>query len=855
MTQITPTEEQEYINKLSKEFLITHTREQELETLAQLNNREIEDIKGYHGREILELLQNIDDAFEKKRKENPDLAETAKAKIEYKNNILTISNTGTSFDKNGIKSICAGNLSTKNSDYLGNKGTGFRSVLNWASKIFIYSGNFNIEFSEEIAKSKFEEIKENPQIIKNKEYQQQHGKSLYIPMLSVPRNVEPIDKNGFDTIIQITIDKNRNDDNFSVGKQIEEFDFKSLLFLPNIAEISFEIEDNTYSYKKEKDDNSTDELTIFNLTNSNNPGANEAYYFDSKTISKAVQWKNETEKRDIKIAIAIPYNKNQKEIYKIYSFFPCLNTQSPFNAIFHGTYNLGSDRNNIATDNEKANQKVIEEQLKFYVEFAMKFTKPEFNTRAIEILTPNNFSFEYWTFKSAFGKFDLEEFYLDLLSEAKILPTVNDSFISIKENPKLFTAEFPNVIRGEQFNDLLQLLETEANDNLIKKIASKNDIDLNYTVETLCEKINNSIINWSIEDKVKIFFWWENQFKEKDFLPKLLKDRSDSYIEYKSDCYFVVGSAIADIPKWANFRELNSQYSDKLFEYAKNEETIKNEITNENPVHRVLARTISNINFQYVDNNTIISTIYKFVNKDYDKSIEFLKWLWTNYGQKENWKFNAFDDTWLFPTTQKTTFDSKKCYFGADYGNEFGRKLFKNTSYEEIISYNVFSIEQDEIDLFKNFLKKFGVLEMPEIKTVTKHKDDQYIQFAKRQIKYPIQNWSWGEEYYERDINISSLTVSTIENLAEILGNLSISEVIQWILNDLKIENTLKQSYSEHNVIDFLPKGKRTNRTHGGLYNYILWQFQNTKWITIKEKKYAPIECLFENNTIKKYQI
>ena len=297
MTQITLTEEQEYINKLSQEFIDTHIKEQEIETLAQQNNRESEDIKGYHGREILELLQNIDDAFERKLKENPNLTETAKAKVEYKNNVLTISNTGTCFDKDGIKSICAGNLSTKNSDYLGNKGTGFRSVLNWANKILIYSGGFNVEFSEKTANSKFKKIKGNSQIQKNIEYQKRLNKSLYIPILSAPQNIEPIEKNGFDTVIQITIDEQKNKDDFSVEKQIENFDFRTLLFLPNITEIYFETDNKPpYQYKKEKDDNSTYELEIFNLTNSNNPDIKEAYYFDSKTIAKQYNGKMKQKK-------------------------------------------------------------------------------------------------------------------------------------------------------------------------------------------------------------------------------------------------------------------------------------------------------------------------------------------------------------------------------------------------------------------------------------------------------------------------------------------------------------------------------------------------------------------------------
>ncbi len=55
----------DYIDKLRKEFLDHHIIEQELDLLIEKNNVEKRDIAGYHGREILELLQNADDAYQK----------------------------------------------------------------------------------------------------------------------------------------------------------------------------------------------------------------------------------------------------------------------------------------------------------------------------------------------------------------------------------------------------------------------------------------------------------------------------------------------------------------------------------------------------------------------------------------------------------------------------------------------------------------------------------------------------------------------------------------------------------------------------------------------------------------------
>lgn len=213
----------QYIDKLRQEYIENHIRFQERDELIAENNIEKRDIKGYHGREILELLQNADDAYQKSidKGENPQCE--LKVTICYKGNVLTVTNTGTCFDEPGIKAIVQGNNSPKSGKYIGNKGTGFRSVLNWAEKVRISSGYFNVEFSKKIAKEIFEENKDNPQIKK----QMEKNKNLYIPMLAVPVNIENSRYND-NTTIEVVIDPMKLDDDFSVSRQIENIDLSKI---------------------------------------------------------------------------------------------------------------------------------------------------------------------------------------------------------------------------------------------------------------------------------------------------------------------------------------------------------------------------------------------------------------------------------------------------------------------------------------------------------------------------------------------------------------------------------------------------------------------------------------------------
>ena len=69
-------------------------------------------------------------------------------KFTFKDNILEGGNTGTTFSDETIETLCLGRPSEKSSKKIGNKGTGFRSLLNDAEWIEIHSGNHSVRFSE-----------------------------------------------------------------------------------------------------------------------------------------------------------------------------------------------------------------------------------------------------------------------------------------------------------------------------------------------------------------------------------------------------------------------------------------------------------------------------------------------------------------------------------------------------------------------------------------------------------------------------------------------------------------------------------------------------------------------------------
>lgn len=270
------------------------------------------DIGGYHGREILELLQNADDAYQKSIDLGEKPACELQVTISYKAGILSVSNTGTSFDEDGILAIVQGNNSPKRGRYIGNKGTGFRSVLNWTSRVRIYSGEYAVEFSEEIAGTVFEEIKDCPQIQK----QIQKNKNLYLPMLAVPQNIADgeLQTAGYaeaQTTVEVTIDPEKmKEDDYPVDRQISEIDLRILLFLPNISQIRVETEEKTVVYKRVIKTEACKEIdgSKYVVLTKNTDGESvqeEAFYLFEKDIPDEIWEENENEKKLVKLSVAV----------------------------------------------------------------------------------------------------------------------------------------------------------------------------------------------------------------------------------------------------------------------------------------------------------------------------------------------------------------------------------------------------------------------------------------------------------------------------------------------------------------------------------------------------------------------
>lgn len=102
----------------------------------------------YNGRQLFEMLQNMDDQMSKMHASEGRICQIEFSRATRR---LVFKNVGEPFHDKGIKSIMYPHVSPKKKlgkTYIGNKGLGFRSLLNWhPSRIIIRSAYLSFEFS------------------------------------------------------------------------------------------------------------------------------------------------------------------------------------------------------------------------------------------------------------------------------------------------------------------------------------------------------------------------------------------------------------------------------------------------------------------------------------------------------------------------------------------------------------------------------------------------------------------------------------------------------------------------------------------------------------------------------------
>lgn len=503
--------------------------------------RELETIKGYNGRQILELLQNCDDQY----------ATNVKIILDTNNNIFSIENDGISFSLEGYRSLFIANLSSKvdKQKYIGNKGLGFRSIINWSNELEIISNQISLTYSNSLIKDFFENnfsIEDRNKI--KKEFNKADNETP-VALLAMP-NIKEFGLHDYATKIQINYKKAEEE---HILEQLDVIDTDSLLFLNSIQKISLNIDGNVKEFTKNAEN--SEEIENIVITNKAINEVNWKVYALEGEIDKDCIENEEDKEINFQIKIAIADNFTKPNPY-LFSFFPT-NIKFDQEYILHATFELDSTRNQII--NSEKNKFLLKKIVEFTIQVAKLHSQNEVNYNALRILNYKHKA----DVLDKYGYYDLID---EALENEPIYPCLDNTYKT--KNEILYVDNLlSNILSNNGLADEMpyHLIPTDSAE--IEEILLKQKVDRDLLLLTdLQEFVNNvSFSKLSINDRVcfiELVLKNLKQFNKnkKEFKFNILIDKDQNVVETSEDIYTIPSKDNQLIvPDFTKIKSVNSE--------------------------------------------------------------------------------------------------------------------------------------------------------------------------------------------------------------------------------------------------------------------------------------------------------
>ena len=783
-------------------------------------NREKEAIEVYKGRELLELIQNADDELlDSMRKE---------VKLSFVDEILTVSNNGSPFSKEGIDSLMYSNISSKThkKDVIGNKGTGFRAILGWAEQIRVKSGELNIRFSDSYAQNVLKDIVEHS------------GHSISEPKyrsatLVFPEWIDTEVNSEYTTDVSIYVHKDEDIIN-DINRQLEDIDGELLLFLNRVEELTVETQERKVNFKKSCI--SEERVLIEKYVNG--------------ILQDHQEWllnrKNgEFDGKHFSIVIAYNLQGLKQKRQVVYSYFPT-DVEFPFPVLLHANFNLNSDRNHL-TKNNKANQNILEHACELLIDTALKLTIDDSSYDALLVLAPQK------QISKELSDYGFDKVLMEKIRHSKVFPNVNGKYISFDASPKFYSSNLSRYLSGEGFDELLIYSDNTFIRNIIRQL-NQGSYPI-YAFEEFVRKINgwakaNSPDKSSMDKHARCALGFLEEYlrevKSHKKMPLLIYDTDGNLVSNENSLFLSDRNAnITTPPSFAQIRFIHPEMRGIFEELTK--------VSGRN-----LALKLSPFGVKEYNTARIIEKMNSVIKRKIDGEKlntakqcckREMEWIWKNRQILEN----VGEKLRIYFITRKGDIRmSDELYTGQEYGNIICENLFEGLYEEKFIDDIRKHIDTAEspIQEITNFLQTLGVDIFPKKKIKNIIPNIQYKSKLLGGLYFPFT----FEDTTFKDLRnmfsrVSHITadVLVIEELEGVLEKCDTQHIIEWIKVDSILSQILfsrkEMNDSRVNIIwDYkqmyrpLPMDK--------IYAYVYWVFESIPWITVQGKRYNLSECL-----------
>ncbi|AIZ42709.1 DUF3883 domain-containing protein [Cellulophaga baltica] len=749
----------EFVLQLKKDKIDLYKKD--YHEMVAAYNREAATTSGYNGRQILELLQNCDD----------QKSESVVIEVDRENNRLLIANKGIPFSKAGYRSLATSNLSSKidKTQFIGNKGLGFRSILNWSNKVSIYSNRFKVTYSNDNKEKAFDESFDDT--TKNEIRRTYNLKStIYpIPVLSVPEIVETDKYNEYATVIELNY---KSDFLKDIDNQIKAITSETILFLHYIKSIKFIGFDFKTDIHIDREFENLVKGSIQKITN--DVEVWDVYQDEGVLPEKYQNHQGITE--NYQIRIAVPRNKT-KSFYKLYSFF-ATNINLYFPYIIHATFDLDQNRKHL--ENSDKNKFVVEKLTELMCKMALFKTEDKVDWLAFKLLQYNT------------ENENLQElgFYKELdkvLYEEKIIPCASACYYAQNEV----------VYLDEDFANLIQLANAGSIfSKHIKPVFSGINFEVFKPRYTGYSNFVKAIDDWSmtitdinVRTQLIKYLVKRNTLEGiSDSFNVLLNEKS-KVIDKKNEIFTHLNNDL-EIPDFCLIEVLHPNLFDNLI----NVFTIKEDSRKDKA--RALQgqlKSIANVHsYEFIPlSRKIVNNTHSHFVKEPEKKIDTIKKmisaLFNNYDPSTNYTSIGVLDVPLLDNTNEIV-KASDLYFSDDYPigqiclDIFGEKHQKRNQVNNIES---LGLENKNVNDVQKFLSWLGVNKFVKYQhsTITNINHS----YVRRVVGYAPTN--------------TNVQVLDFEERDTFLENLSAEQFILWVIKDSKLYDNLNQLEKKHGEV------------------------------------------------------
>jgi len=800
-------------------------------------NREREQERDYHGRELFELIQNADDAGDGYQGKKKIL-------ISLKGNALFVANTGIPFSPEGIKSLMIGSNSPKQflrTKCIGYKGLGFRAILGWASTITIISKGLYVGFNRKSAIDWLKNIGVRHSNISKRlsKYKKEGGVPHPIAILSIPfwlnresvnwrdfsglySRAQEIIRGGYDTVICISF-KESEKTKGQVEAQIKSLNKEILLFLNHLEEfnISYTRREETWRVERKKNKvivySQNKENVCWNIFASNGKIPRKYFTDDSRP----------GERYEIKLALP----EKSEGMHRLYVYFPT-KVIFPFPTLAHVTFDITSSRNELRINELN---KFIAEKL---ADLMIRTAKGSRNRRKPWYALSTVARMNQGNQQSALEELGFFEALNNKIKKCSIIP-VRAGF-ETPEKAKIIRGNFDDLLMGRQFRNICFFTEEQS---LVNLLGSLDIADIEY--DDLRYRINNAVKRLTMEQKTEVVYQMANNslIEEGKPSPELFIDEKGQRISTGSIVLFPPEGKFSFLPPWVPQRIIHSKQV-KLLEEKFSPNSPLQELRPFN-VHEYSSESLI---------KSVVSLADIRAKKDHRKEgdirQQMISALWQLYQNDEDKSDFPEDMEVVLPTRTGKFNKAQQLYFGKEYkSGKILEYLYCDVDKDLFVAAPEklgFPDGETSVEEFLHWLK---VDKEPFLGTLEENiSKGPYFDEVLTSLKYPIKVekdviQNEGDLRNRHEIQIEEGSI--IHYLEEILKKADPHSIICWIAGEKRIDDWIKDGDESARLRIRRTNQKKIRDAEGQrIISYSLWLLRNTAWLPVLGgRKQKPSKC------------